>query len=314
MQQDMERVDEEQKQRENIAEGRTGELNPDTQQAFEDHSDCLACLYQLKISYFTSLSKHFTKHKYAFFSLNTRTLAPVIHWHSSPYHCYAQIFLLFPPPDAQVKPRIAACLADISERMSRHHLKLNLDKTALVLLQGKGCLCWEPFTTADNTVMLNRAARNLGVTLDNELSFSPNTTAEVLFCAPVKYQGTPLPHLDTSWSSPAELLHVPSRQSQLQLPPQLCSYCCSPGVQPPWVFPHAPPLHSLHRLAGKTQIQSKSLMTAYSAVTSGFLSPRRSQTLHSLLFRSHGEWTHWSQDSIFCLKTHLSGLHLNTPW
>lgn len=42
--------------------------------------------------------------------------------------------------DPQVEAHITAYLADISEWVSRHQLKLNLDKTKLMFLQGKAYL------------------------------------------------------------------------------------------------------------------------------------------------------------------------------
>ena len=69
------------------------------------------------------------------FSLYTKSLGSVISAHNLSYHCYAddtQLFLSFPPSATQVEERIAACLADISQWMSNHHLKLNPDKTELL--------------------------------------------------------------------------------------------------------------------------------------------------------------------------------------
>ena len=44
-----------------------------------------------------------------------------------------------PPSDTQVAARISTCLADISAWKSAQHLKLNLDKTVLLVLPGKAC-------------------------------------------------------------------------------------------------------------------------------------------------------------------------------
>ena len=62
--------------------------------------------------------------------------------------------------------------------MSAHHLKLNLDKMNLLLFPGKACLLQDLSITVDNsTVSPYQRAKNLGVTLDNTLSFSVNIKA-----------------------------------------------------------------------------------------------------------------------------------------
>ena len=120
------------------------------------------------------------------FSLYTTSLGAVIRSHGFSYHCYAddtQLVLSFPPSDTQVEARIAACLADISEWMSEHHLKLNLDKTELMFLPGKGCPHRDLAITIDTAVVTStRTARNLGVTLDDGLSFSANIASVTRSC------------------------------------------------------------------------------------------------------------------------------------
>ena len=94
-----------------------------------------------------------------------------------------------PPPDTQVEASISVCLADISEWMSEHHLKLNLDKTELMFLLGKGCLHRDLAITIDTAVVtLTRTARNLGVTLDDGLSFSANITSVTRSCRFLLYK------------------------------------------------------------------------------------------------------------------------------
>ena len=62
--------------------------------------------------------------------------------------------------------------------MSAHHLKLNLDKTELLFLLGKACPLQDLSIKFDNsTVSPFQSANNLGMTLDNTLSFSANIKA-----------------------------------------------------------------------------------------------------------------------------------------
>ena len=120
------------------------------------------------------------------FSVYTTSLGSVIRSHDFSYHCYAddtQLFLSFPPSDQQVEARIAACLTDISKWMTTHHLKLNLDKTELLFLPGKGCPHRDLSITIDTTVASpTQSARNLGVILDDRLSFTANIATITRSC------------------------------------------------------------------------------------------------------------------------------------
>ncbi|KAK3529053.1 hypothetical protein QTP70_014684, partial [Hemibagrus guttatus] len=68
---------------------------------------------------------------------------------------------------------ISACLVDISYWMTAHQLKLNPSKTELLVIPG------DPSPAQDLALSLNNSkispsatARNIGVTMDNQLSFS----------------------------------------------------------------------------------------------------------------------------------------------
>ena len=66
--------------------------------------------------------------------------------------------------------------------MLAHHLKLNLDKPELLFLPGKACLLQDLSITVDNsTVSHSQSAKNLGMTLDNTLSFSTNIKTALMF-------------------------------------------------------------------------------------------------------------------------------------
>ena len=120
------------------------------------------------------------------FSLYTRSLGTVISAHGMSYHCYAddtQLFLSFPPSDTQVSNRISACLRDIQSWMDNHHLKLNPGKTELIFFPA----LTSPFSDfsislGEATVTSSPSARNLGVLMDNRLSFSENITAVTRTC------------------------------------------------------------------------------------------------------------------------------------
>ncbi|KAK5906863.1 hypothetical protein CesoFtcFv8_004769 [Champsocephalus esox] len=72
--------------------------------------------------------------------------------------------------------------------MSAHHLKLNLDKTELLFLPGKDCPTLDLTINIGNSVVSpTQTARNLGVILDNKLSFTG-----LVFNLPTFSQTTPL--------------------------------------------------------------------------------------------------------------------------
>ncbi len=100
------------------------------------------------------------------------------------YHCYAddtQLYFSFQPDDPTVTARIAACLSDISSWMMDHHLQLNLAKTELLVFSANPSLHHNfSIQLGSSTITPSRTARNLGVVIDDQLSFTDHiaTTAQ----------------------------------------------------------------------------------------------------------------------------------------
>ncbi|XP_075995206.1 uncharacterized protein LOC143009231 [Genypterus blacodes] len=164
--------------------------------------------------------------------------------------------------------------------MSKHHLKLNLDKTEMVFLPGKGCPHRDLAITIDDSVVTStRTARNLGVTLDDQLSFAANIASVTRSCrfllynirrirpfltdkaAQVLIQALVISRLDycnsllagapASAIRPLELVQKAAARLVFNLPKFSHTTCL---------------LRSLHWLPVAARIQFKTLVLAYRAV------------------------------------------------
>ena len=216
------------------------------------------------------------------FSLYTKTLGTVISAHNLSYHCYAddtQLFLSFPPSDTQVKERITACLADISQWMTAHHLKLNPDKTELLFFPGKACLTQELTISIDNALVTSvPTAKNLGVVLDSQMSFKAHIAAVTRSCRFTLYNIRRIRPFLTQDS--AQLLVQAAVISKLDYcnslltglpacalkPLQLIQNAAARLVFNQPKFSHVSPLlRSLHWLPVAARTEFKTLLLAYKA-------------------------------------------------
>ena len=120
------------------------------------------------------------------FAIYTTSLGPIIRSHGFSYHCYAddtQLFLSFPPEDTTVSARISDCLADISTWMKNHHLQLNLAKTELMVFPAKQAIHHNISINIDSLSLVpSKTARNLGVIIDDQLTFTDHIASVSRSC------------------------------------------------------------------------------------------------------------------------------------
>ena len=114
--------------------------------------------------------------------LYTSPLGEVIRRHNMNFHFYAdsQVYFSFDSDSPVIVPRIEACLRDITKWMSLNKLKLNGDKTELLVIGSRHrpvsqLLC---FTAVDGSAIKpSQFASNMGVIFDNKLNMDRQVTA-----------------------------------------------------------------------------------------------------------------------------------------
>src|SRR4029434_4535145 len=120
------------------------------------------------------------------FAIYTTSLGPIIRSHGFSYHCYAddtQLFLSFPPEDTQVSARILDCIAVISTWMKNHLLQLNLAKTELMVFPAKQVIHHNININIDSLSLApSKTARNLGVIIDDQLTFTAHIASVSRSC------------------------------------------------------------------------------------------------------------------------------------
>ena len=111
------------------------------------------------------------------FTLYTQPLSNTIQKHQFDYHKYADDTELekaaLPSDFSQVSRETEVCVADVNDWMNKNKLKLNKEKTELLVLEDRTRLCQvkkEPLTFGPNAFPFQTSAKYLGVHLDETLS------------------------------------------------------------------------------------------------------------------------------------------------
>ena len=126
------------------------------------------------------------------FTLYTAPMQHIIRKHGIKYHKYAddvQLYTVFNPgvpgDREQAVERLTACIKELRQWMIVRWLKLNDDKTEMIMFMSKHHLSRYGECTiniGDSIVMPAQHVRNLGVQVDQHLSMVPHITAICASC------------------------------------------------------------------------------------------------------------------------------------
>ncbi|KAL9958479.1 hypothetical protein ACROYT_G035496 [Oculina patagonica] len=116
------------------------------------------------------------------FLLYTSPLGDIMRYHQVKFHLYAddtQLYLTFKSPPEMAKTAMEACVRDIDTWMTANMLKMNRDKTELLVLKARHRPL-PPLTSisvCDEDIDLSSKARNIGVIFDTSMSMENHITA-----------------------------------------------------------------------------------------------------------------------------------------
>ena len=129
------------------------------------------------------------------FTIYTTPLGRIIRQHGLTFHLYAddtQLYIAFKPSDNTSRvdaiSRIEACVEDIKIWMRNNFLKLNEDKTELIVITSKDTICEKLNISLNiggcNITHNTSATRNLGVLFDTTCSLKPHVSK---ICSSINY-------------------------------------------------------------------------------------------------------------------------------
>lgn len=111
------------------------------------------------------------------FSVYMLPLGHIIQRHNVSFHCYAddtQIYLPLRPADPGGLAAVFDCLKDINSWMAQNFLHLNNSKTEIILFGSPHTFSQLQHHLGPLSANIKSSARNLGVTLDSNLTFDPH--------------------------------------------------------------------------------------------------------------------------------------------
>ncbi|CAC5412707.1 unnamed protein product [Mytilus coruscus] len=121
------------------------------------------------------------------YCLFSKPIGEICHRHGMPYHCYAddtQVYMFIKPLDNWVNyfSKLELCLSDISSWMSTNMLKLNQDKTELIIFTPKHLKASVPnlqLKVGNKVISSVSCVKSLGVYFDQHLTMERQVSAVI---------------------------------------------------------------------------------------------------------------------------------------